>query len=259
MTDALMAEVERVIYEAHDPLSRDGAVNFQELLSLRADRFVQARQREQQSLVVLSDRIGTELEKHRQVSGLESSIGQKTKLIEGYVNDRAKLVTPGSEQRVGRLTELTAAAEKVRGYLRHFAGQEQALLALQDEVKDLRQNQAPESLRARQSRHAASRLKDDDWKDFLVDFTGDVDAQITTHLSECKRRASDWRGVAPQVLSDPNAAYIADGVDLATLGADEAASIPRPLGLNEQVRLAHGQPPLRSPPCRHGSPRLELG
>lgn len=217
MTDALMAEVERVIYEAHDPLSRDGAVNFQELLSLRADRFVQARQREQQSLVVLSDRIGTELEKHRQVSGLESSIGQKTKLIEGYVNDRAKLVTPGSEQRVGRLTELTAAAEKVRGYLRHFAGQEQALLALQDEVKDLRQNQAPESLRARQSRHAASRLKDDDWKDFLVDFTGDVDAQITTHLAECKRRALDWRGVAPQVLSDPNAAYIADGVDLATL------------------------------------------
>lgn len=101
----------------------------------------------------------------------------------GYVNDRAKLVTPGSEQRVGRLTELTAAAEKVRGYLRHFAGQEQALLALQDEVKDLRQNQAPESLRARQSRHAASRLKDDDWKDFLVDFTGDVDAQITTHLA----------------------------------------------------------------------------
>src|SRR5690606_7912718 len=33
------------------------------------------------------------------------------------------------------------------------------------------------------------------------------------------------------------------------LGTDETASIPRPLGLNEQVRLAHGQPPLRSPPC----------
>jgi len=33
------------------------------------------------------------------------------------------------------------------------------------------------------------------------------------------------------------------------LGANEAAGILRPLGLNEQIRLAHGQPPLRSPPC----------
>jgi hypothetical protein len=51
---------------------------------------------------------------------------------------RAKLVTPGSEARVARLTALTAAAEKVRSYLRFYANQEQALLALRDEVADLR-------------------------------------------------------------------------------------------------------------------------
>lgn len=217
MTDALMDEVERVIFEAHPFLERDGAVDFRELLGLRADRFRQARQREQQSLVVLSDRIGTELEKHRQTTQIEALIGQKTKLIEGYVADRGKLVTPGSGLRVARLTELAGAAEKVRGYLRHFSAQEQALLALQDEIKDLRQNQAPESLRARQARHAASRLKDDDWKDFLIDFTGDVDAQVVSHLAECRRKAGIWRGVAPLALPDPNAAYIADGVDLTTL------------------------------------------
>lgn len=214
MTDALLTEVERVIFEAHPVLDRDGAVDFQELLSLRADRFRQARQREQQSLVILSDRIGAELEKNRQVPSIEASIALKTSQIAGYQADRAKLVTPGSEQRVGRLTELTAAAEKVRGYLRHFATQEQALLSLQDEVKDLRDNQAPEGLRARQSTYAAAKLKDDDWKEFLVDFTGDVDAQITAHLARCRDMATSWRGTAPPTLTDPNAAYIGDGADL---------------------------------------------
>src|SRR6185295_10022368 len=111
----------------------------------------------------------------------------KTKLIADYTSDRAKLVAPGSEVRVKRLTEITGAAEKVRGYLRHFAAQEQSLLTLQDEVRDLRQNQAPEALRRRRERHTASRLKDEVWKEFDIDFTGDVDQQLKDHLEQCKK------------------------------------------------------------------------
>ncbi|WP_343699622.1 TrlF family AAA-like ATPase [Caulobacter sp.] len=217
MTNALLTEVERVIFEAHPVLERDGAVDFAELLGLRADRFRQARQREQQGLVVLSDRIATELEKNRQGPGIAASITLKESQIAGYAADRAKLVTPGSEQRVGRLTELTAAAEKVRGYLRHFANQDQALLSLQDEVKDLRDNQAPEGLRARQATYAAAKLKDDDWNDFLVDFTGDVDAQINAHLKRCRELAASWRGTAPALLTDPATPYVGDGADLTQL------------------------------------------
>jgi hypothetical protein len=217
MTDALLAEVERVIFEAHPFMERDGAVDFAELLGLRADRFRQARQREQQSLVLLSDRISTELEKHRQAPQLLAAIDQKVKQIEGYTCDRANLVTPGSEQRIARLAELTAAAEKVRGYLRHFAAQAQALLALQDEVRDLRQNQAPENLRARQARHATSRLKAEEWTDFLIDFTGDVDVQLTRHLATCGKEAAAWKGVAPTALAEPTAAHIADGAELSKL------------------------------------------
>lgn len=217
MTDALLEEVERVIFEAHPFLERDGAVDFQELLTLRAARFRQARQREQQSLVLLSDRISAELDKHRHLASIHAAIDQKGRLIEGYTNDRAKLVTPGSEQRVARLTTLTGAAETVRGFLRHFASQEQALLGLQDEVRDLRQNQAPEGLRERQARHAASRLKAEDWSSFLIDFTGDVDAQLTAHLGSCRQAAGSWKGATPQPHSDPNKAYIADDADLSPL------------------------------------------
>ncbi len=110
---------------------------------MRSARFRQAREREQLALLQLSEQISAELEKDRQVASIEASIKQRATLVAGYTTDRAKLITPGSEGRVARLTALTAAAEKVRSYLRFYANQEQALLALRDEVADLRQNQAP--------------------------------------------------------------------------------------------------------------------
>ncbi len=217
VTDSLLNEVERVIFEARAPLEHDGAVDFQELLSLRVERFRQARQREQQSLVQLSEWISTELQKHHALPQLAKAVEEKTKAISGYMTDRSRLVAPGSEQRVARLTEITAASETVRSYLRHFAAQEQALLALQDEVRDLRKNQAPENLRERQARHAASRLKPEEWNGFLIDFTGDVDAQLTTHLEGCRRQRSSWRGAPPSAPAVPNAPHVADGADLTRL------------------------------------------
>src|SRR5207249_4696714 len=99
------------------------------------------------ALAEVSERIGTELEKQMLVIPLGKQIAEKAKLIAGYKNDRSKLVVKGNEARVERLGALTAAAEKVRGYLRYFNAQEQALLALQDEVSNVRTHQAPEALR----------------------------------------------------------------------------------------------------------------
>lgn len=217
VTDALLREIERVIFESHPSLERDGAVDFGELLEMRSTRFRQARDREQVALVQLSERISAELEKDRQAPGILASITQKTGLVERYTQDRAKLVTPGSEARVAGLAALAAAAEKVRSYLRFYANQEQALLGLRDEVADLRQNQAPETLRRAKERHAASKMKDADWSAFLIDYTGDVDTQLIQHLASCRTNAQRWKGAAPVALSDPNAAYVAEGADLGVL------------------------------------------
>jgi hypothetical protein len=96
MTDALMREIERVIFEAHPLSDRDGAVSFDELLEMRTTRFRDARDREEDALSDLSERIGTELEKEKLVTGLKKQIDEKTKLIAGYTNDRAKLVAKDS-------------------------------------------------------------------------------------------------------------------------------------------------------------------
>jgi ABC-type lipoprotein export system ATPase subunit len=214
MTDALMREIERVIFEAHPLSDRDGAVDFDELLEMRTTRFREARDREEDALADLSERIGTELEKEKLVAVFKKQIDEKEKLIAGYTKDRSNLVAKGSEARVQRLAALTAAVEKVRGYLRYFATREQSLLSLTDEVSNLRGHQAPEALRRSQEQHKASGLKPEEWTAFLLDYKGDVDTSLTTHLASARKDAKDWKGTPPASVANPNVALIPDHAEL---------------------------------------------
>jgi len=214
MTDALMREIERVIFEAHPLSDRDGAVDFEELLEMRATRVRAARAREEDALADLSEQIGTELEKDKLVVGLKKQIDERSKLIAGYTRDRSNLVAKGSEARVQRLGALAVAADKVRGNLRYFAAREQSLLSLKDEVGNLRSYQAPEALRRTQERHKASDLKPEEWTPFLLDYKGDVDTSLTTHLASARKGAKDWKGTHPTPAADPNVPLIEDNAEL---------------------------------------------
>ena len=214
MTDELLRELERVIFEAHPLADRDGATDFDELRELRTMRFREARAREEDALADISERIGTDLEKIKLVMPLKKQVEEKVKLIEGYTKDRSKLVSKGSEARVKRLGELAAAADKVRGYLRFFAAKEQSLLAIKDEVGHLRTTTAPETLRRMSERNRASALKPEEWQPFLLDFTGDVDTAITGHLASARRGTTEWKGKSQAAPADVNVALIADDAEL---------------------------------------------
>lgn len=214
MTDALLREIERVIFEAHTLSDRDGTLDFAELLEVRAIRHRNARLREEGALGSLSDRIGTELEKDKLVPDLRAQVKTKTTLIASYVADRGKLVSKGSEARVARLGELTAAAEKVRGFLRYFGGQQQALMALKDDVANVRQHQSPEMLRRAQDRFSGTGLKGDDWTPFLLDYQGDVDATITFRLDRAQASVTSWKGTVPRPPQDLDTPLLPDGAKL---------------------------------------------
>jgi energy-coupling factor transporter ATP-binding protein EcfA2 len=226
MTDDLLREIERVIFEAHSPADRDGTVDFDELLALRAARPRQMRARQREAISTLSDRIGIEREKEIQVSGLKLEIKRRQDIIAGYNKDREKLVAKGSEERVTRLGALTSAAERVRGYLRYFANQEQSLLSLQDDVAAFRQYRAPEELRQTKETFKASDIGEEHWKPFLLKHSGDVDGTLEELLKGCLKSADSWRGIAPAV-ADPNRQLIAadakiDELPLAVLEAEIA-------------------------------------
>ena len=214
MTDELLREIEGVIFEAHPDHDRDGALDFAELLEHRASRHRLARRREAEAVSHISERISVELEKEKLVAGLKTQVGQKRKLVDAYTADRAKLVSAGSERRVQRHTQVAAAANEIRSKLRRFANQRQTFLALQDEVKDLRRNQAPEALRQQRARHSNSGMSDKKWAAFLLDYKGDVDNDLDVYIKWVDGKIAELKGTPPP-SSDPKAPIFPDDADLA--------------------------------------------
>ena len=84
LTDGLLREIERVIFEAHPDEGRDGALDFEELLEQRATRHRLAREREAEAVAQISDRISIELEKEKVAATYESNAAQKKKLVDAY-------------------------------------------------------------------------------------------------------------------------------------------------------------------------------
>lgn len=214
VTDGLIEEIQRVIYEAHPLTDRDGASNFDELLQLRVAVLREARRREEMALADLSERVSIDREKQMIMPALRSSISEKTKLISRYKVDRAKLVSRGSKERVKRLDALTQAAETVRACLRYLANQKQSLLSLQQEVRDQRIRKAPEALRQSKLRYAASGLNEADWERFLLEFRGDVDGAIAAYQFQNEKDIKVRKGTPPPSDADPNVCLIGDGATL---------------------------------------------
>jgi hypothetical protein len=166
LKDELLSEIERVIFEAHSTLERDGATDFSELLQLRTAVLRDNRSRDEEAIATLSDQISIEREKQSQIAGLKSQIMQKQALITGYLKSRQALVTAGSAERVARLHALTEAADYVRNQIRLRSLESQALRSLQNDVSDFRSNRAPMALRTAKQSFVGAHLSDNEWEAF---------------------------------------------------------------------------------------------
>jgi hypothetical protein len=210
----LIREIERVIFEAHPANERDGMADFDELLALRAGPYRDSRDREEAALVQISDQIGIEMEKSRQVAALTAQAAEKERVIAQYMADRQGLLPKGESKAATRLQELLAAAETVRNNIRYFANQRASLTELNNEVADLRQNKAPGALRALQERHQRSGIDMAEWPNFLLKYSGDVDGVVTKKVTEADRNAAGWRGSTPAFPVQADGAYVLDAANL---------------------------------------------
>lgn len=216
VSDGLIDEIERVIFESHSQDDQEWALDFAEMRDQRTSRFQQAREREAKSILDISDRIATEFEKESLVPWLLSQVGQKKKLIADYMSDRAKLVVKGTEAQVARHTQLSEVAQRHRNRLHSLGNQRRTFVELQDEVRSMRATGAPEMLRQAQAKHASSGMDAKQWDDFLLIYKGDVDQSLAAYISWADSEVGKLNGVA-KPPGDPNVALIADNTDLSTL------------------------------------------
>jgi hypothetical protein len=203
VSDGLVDEIERVIFESHSQDDREWSMDFAELREQQTSRFKQAREREADAVADISERIATEFEKERLVATLTTQVGQKKKLIEGYTADRAKLVAKGTEAQVTRHTQLSNAAQKLRNKIQSYANQRRTFVALQDEVRSMRATGAPEMLRQAQARHPNSGMDSKQWDNFLLVYKGDVDKSLGAYIAWGDGEMAKLNGLPPPP-GDPN-------------------------------------------------------
>lgn len=215
-SEGLIREIERVIFEAHSPDDRDGAVTFAELRDHRTLRFQQAREREVDSIAAISDRIADEFEKEALVAGFVTQVIQKEAQIAGYNTDLSKMVVKGSEEQAKRHTDLNTAAQQRLSQIQAFSAQRRTFVALQDEVKNTRAAKAPELLRETKARFPGSGLDDAKWQAFLLVYQGDVDKALTGYTAWADGEIAKLSGTAAPA-GDPNTPLIANGADLSTI------------------------------------------
>jgi hypothetical protein len=241
VSDGLVDEIERVIFESHSQDDREWAIDFAELRDRQTARFQQAREREAEAISDISDRIATEFEKETLVATLTTQVAQKKKLIADYTADRVKLVVKGTEAQVARHTQLSEAAQKLRNNIQAFGNQRRTFVALQDEVRSMRATGAPEMLRQTQARHANSGLNAQQWDEFLLTYKGDIDKSLTAYIAWADGEVRKLNGVPPQP-GDPNVALIAHNADLSVLPlAPIAAEMARLEALFSADKLVRDQ------------------
>jgi energy-coupling factor transporter ATP-binding protein EcfA2 len=213
----LIKEIERVIFEAHPSTEREGAVDFEELLEIRARGYRDIRTFEETALADISDQIGIEMEKARQVAPLKAQLAEKEKLIRAYSADRKRLLPKGEDKTAERLEALIEAAEKVRANLRYFSARQASLTGLKAEISDLRQNRAPGMLRQTKEQHQRAGLSPTDWERFLLAYSGDVDSVVQAKTADTEKNLLGWKGTVPPKVIDATGAFVGVDADLTRL------------------------------------------
>lgn len=182
MTDELLAEIERIIYMAHPSEDRMGTTTFRELLDLKAAHGRSIRQSQEELLAETTTQLNLERSRRAALPQLQRQREEKAAGLTKDRRDRESLIGKGSEDRARQFDVVSNAADAVRSRIEQARRRRQALVALRDEVADTRANKAPLRLRQLQQTHVDAGLEAEDWKAFLLKFSGDVDVILTNTI-----------------------------------------------------------------------------
>lgn len=213
LDDALVQEIEQVIFNAHAQTDRLGAETFQELLAIRLEVSRQKRERQKQALSKASAVLTAERVQKAGLKAMEKDRDDKNKTIENDKKDRNSLIAKGNEERAKRHEEISQAVEAKRLQVERVKRQHQVLLHLQSDVSDFRNRQVPALLAEWQEERADAALSPSEWQAFKVEFTGDVDSLLTERIKQAKKLIVQLQGPAqtdpPKQLDvDPKLALI---------------------------------------------------
>ena len=213
-TDALVAEIERVIFSAHPAEARQGAVTFRELLDAKAALGRQQRNAHERSIAEAAEEIAGERDKIDRLGQWRARSEKLEQEIRSDEASKGSLITKGEEEKARAFENVSNAAEYLRQAIARLDRRKSALKLLQADVREHRETIAPGAVRrlSRDRRDAA--LSDVEWDQFVTEFVGDVDALLTAKLREVEGGIRRLTGTAPEQARDELGDVVPSGTSL---------------------------------------------
>jgi energy-coupling factor transporter ATP-binding protein EcfA2 len=214
VTDELLLEIEKVIFSTHPSEARLGLTDFTELLDQRCLSSRNEQGEFKERLNNLSKEIGVELSKRNAVPALKKKLEDKAKEIATDTKSRHQLVSKGQTERLKLFQKISAAFDKVSSKLESSQNRIRAIETLIQNVSSARTNTFANYHSKLKDSNSAIGLTATEWKDFQVDFVGDVDKLLSFKLSEAKKDFEKIKGTKAREGTDVETSLIPDGKDL---------------------------------------------
>lgn len=211
LDDALVREIERVIFNAHPLTDRQGADSFKELLDIRLETSRLKRLRQQQALTKASADLTDERVKKDSLKTLEKDRDENKLAIEKDKIDRKSLVAKGNEERAKRHEQVSLTVDAKRQLVDQAKRRHQALLHLQNDVRDFRTRQAPSIWAELKHDREHAGLSAADWDAFKLDYVGPVDSLLAERIKHANLMVTALQGPAkvdPLVQANPDPAVV---------------------------------------------------
>lgn len=246
ITDELLTEIERVVFETHPYEERLGASSFRELLDLRASHGRDLRRFAQSEMDSLAHQIDAERVAGDELPGLKKDQSRLAALLAEDKKARAGVVVVGGEDRANRLEAINGALVAKQAEVDVLKRREKSLSDLADAAKDISERRLPAINTELQRDYAGAGLTVAEWQHFALGFSGDPGKLVVERLVAVRQAMADLVGPEipkPTQPAQQLAAFVADDADLAkvTLGTlrAEAWRLSELIGLdaNRQRQL----------------------
>lgn len=226
VSDELLDEIERVIFEAWPIDQRQGADSFRELLDIRlgAARHRQAQQLE--SVLDLSDQITAVRLRKRKIPALEKELAELEARLNRLNGKIAELTKNADRKSADRLNVVSAALRTRQDEHQLLDRRQTALTGLQEAVLAARSTTFPRFVERLKEEYSTAGLDAADWSAFELRFADDVDEVLQARLRANRQAMAVVVGTSPAGETDVNL----DGLTseqlalepLSKLAADEA-------------------------------------
>jgi energy-coupling factor transporter ATP-binding protein EcfA2 len=230
ISDDLLVEIERVVFNAFPVDQRQGATTFDELLDIRLGAARARQSTELYSIIEIGDAIAEQQVLQQSSPKKIAERGELQKTVAGLQAQINGLTSQAASDKGDRLAQISAAHAARQEQLQGIQRKITALDALKTEVQLARTSTFPRNSANLREKHVHAGLDDALWEAFAIDFVGDVDRILDEALAKARR---EYQRVAGSVRKDDS------GRVFAGLAADQLVTQTLADLRAEKLRLEH--------------------